>query len=503
VGGVGKTRLAMEAVAGLLDDFTDGAWLVELGPVNEPSLVAPTLMAALGLTSTGAAVGPGSLSDRLCEHLEERRVLLLFDNCEHLLDATAELVHQLLSRCPAVSVTATSRELFGLPGEIAWRVPPLSVPSTETSEVADLAGFDAVTLFCERARAAQPGFDLSAANAMAVGQICRRLDGIPLALELAAARIRVLGAHQIAERLDDRFRLLKGGSRSSVPRHQTLRATVDWSHDLLPVPERAALRRLSVFPGSFDLEAAEAVVGEAGPNGAGGFDVLDLVSRLVDKSLIGVEGGSVDVRYRLLETVREYAGEKLTEAGETEAVQRRHRDFFLALGARYPYQQFRNHAGGALRAAAANHDSFRSALDWSLDRGEHDAALHLASFLWPYWLFTRPEEGADWLTKTLAATTDEVTPVRVDALVGQAMLLQQLGAADLGHIEHLLESARALAAKTNFVARAHLARRTRHEQAENGSQSYYGGLCLRIVRKLLTDKHALYTAAPQPFAECQ
>ena len=316
MGGVGKTRLAVEAVAGLLEDFPDGAWLVELGPVNEPGLVAPTLMAALGLTSAGAAVGPGSLTDRLCEHLEERRVLLLFDNCEHLLDATAELVRQLLSRCPAISVAATSRELFGLPGEIAWRVPPLSVPSTEVAGVADLAGSDAVTLFCERARAAQPGFDLSAANAVAVGQICRRLDGIPLALELAAARIRVLGAHQIAERLDDRFRLLKGGARSSVPRHQTLRATVDWSHDLLPVPERTALRRLSVFPGSFDLEAAEAVVGEdAGLGAAGGFDVLDLVSRLVDKSLIGVEGGSVDVRYRLLETVREYARREAGRGG--------------------------------------------------------------------------------------------------------------------------------------------------------------------------------------------
>ena len=458
VGGVGKTRLAVEAVAGLLDEFADGAWLVELGPVNEPGLVAPTLMAALGLASAGTAVGSGSLSDRLCEHFDDRRVLLLFDNCEHLLDATAELVRELLSRCPAISVAATSRELFGLPGEIAWRVPPLSVPSTEVDGVADLAGSDAVTLFCERARAAQPGFDLSAANAVAVGQICRRLDGIPLALELAAARIRVLGAHQIAERLDDRFRLLKGGARSSVPRHQTLRATVDWSHDLLPVPERTALRRLSVFPGTFDIEAAEAVVGEdAGLGAAGGFDVLDLVSRLVDKSLVSVEGGSVDVRYRLLETVREYAGEKLAEAGETEAVQRRHRDFFMALSERYPFDECLNHATVAVRVAAANHDSFRSALDWSLDRGESDAALRLVDFLWPYWLFTRPEEGLTWLAKALAAAGDEVTPARVDALIGQAMLLQSTGATELGRIEELLENARAMAVSTQFVFRAHLA----------------------------------------------
>jgi predicted ATPase/DNA-binding SARP family transcriptional activator len=457
VGGVGKTRLALEAVAGLLDDFPDGVWLVELGPVSDPGLVAPTLMAALGLGS-GAAVTPGSLTDRLCEHLEERRVLLLFDNCEHLVDGTAELVRELLSRCPTVSIVATSRELFGLPGEVAWRVPPLSVPSAEVGGVADLAGSDAVTLFCERARAAQAGFDLSAANAASVGQICRRLDGIPLALELAAARIRVLGAHQIAERLNDRFRLLKGAARSSVPRHQTLRATVDWSHDLLPVPERTALRRLSAFPGSFDLEAAEAVVDDdAGPAAVGGFEVLDLVSRLVDKSLVGVEGGNVDVRYRLLETVREYAGEKLAEAGETEAAQRRHRDFFLALGERYPFQEFMNHTTVALRAAGANHDSFRSALEWSLDRGEHDAALRLADFLWPYWLFTRPAEGADWLARTLVASSDEVSPVRVDALIGQAMVLQQLGGTDLGQIEGLLENARGMAARTSFVFRAHLA----------------------------------------------
>jgi len=314
-----------------------------------------------------------------------------------------------------------------------------------------------VTLFCERARSAQAGFDLSAANAVPIGQICRRLDGIPLALELAAARVRVLGAHQIAERLDDRFRLLKGGARSSVPRHQTLRATVDWSHELLPVPERIALRRLSAFPGSFDLDAAEAVVGDdAGPAAVGGFEVLDLLSRLVDKSLIGVEGGNVDVRYRLLETVREYASEKLADAGETEAAHRRHRDFYLALAERYPFQEFRNHTIAAQRVADANHDSFRSALDWSLDHGEDDVALRLANFLWPYWLFTRPEEGADWLSRTLAASSDEESPYRADPLLGQAMLLQQLGGTDLGHIERLLDDARAMAVRTGFVSRAHL-----------------------------------------------
>ena len=455
VGGVGKTRLALEAVAGLLDDFPDGVWLVELGPVSEPGLVAPTVMAALGLSS-GAAATAGSVTDRLCEYLEERRVLLLFDNCEHLVDGTAELVHELLSRCPRVSIAATSRELFGLPGEVAWRVPPLSVPTGVVAGVSDLAGSDAVTLFYERARSAQAGFDLSAANAAPVGQICRRLDGIPLALELAAARIRVLGAHQIAERLDDRFRLLKGGARSSVPRHQTLRATVDWSHDLLPVPERIALRRLAVFPGSFDLEAAEAVVGDEGPAAGGGFEVLDLVSRLVDKSLVGVEGGSIEVRYRLLETVREYAGEKLVEAGETQSSQRRHRDFFLALAERYPFNEFLNHTAGALQAADANHDSFRSALEWSLDRGEHDLALRLADFLWPYWLFTRPEEGADWVSKTLAASSNEVTAVRADALIGQALILQLLGGTDLGQIERLLEDARVMADRTHSVSRVHL-----------------------------------------------
>ncbi|MGH9002205.1 MAG: AfsR/SARP family transcriptional regulator, partial [Acidimicrobiia bacterium] len=248
VGGGGKTRLALEAVTGVLDTFPDGVWLVDVGALQDPALLTSTVAGALGVMTTGLGASPDALLKRLSEHLQPRRMLLVLDNSEHLVGEAAGLLNALLASCPGLTVLVTSREIFGLAGEVAWRVPPLSLPDAEAATLEDLEGSDAVALFCERARSAQPGFGLSPVNAAAVGQICRRLDGIPLALELAAARIRVLGAHDLAARLDQRFRVLTGGARTAVSRHQTLRATMDWSHQLLPVAEQALLRRLAVFP---------------------------------------------------------------------------------------------------------------------------------------------------------------------------------------------------------------------------------------------------------------
>ncbi|MGH9003827.1 MAG: ATP-binding protein, partial [Acidimicrobiia bacterium] len=286
VGGAGKTRLALRLAAEVRERFSDGVWLVELGPISDPSLVASEVMAALGILVSGLGLETTPPEMRLCDYLRLRSALLVLDTCEHVVQPVSHLVQTILAHCPGVTVLATSREVLGLTGEVPWALPGLTLPPADAGNPEDLAGSDAVALFCARAASARPGFGLTPANADAVALICRRLDGIPLALELAATRIRVLGAHQVAERLDDRFRLLSAGGRTAVSRHQTLRATMDWSYHLLPPAEQALLRRLSVFPQSFDLEAVEGVAADLAPEA--GSDVLDLLARLVDKSLVVV-----------------------------------------------------------------------------------------------------------------------------------------------------------------------------------------------------------------------
>lgn len=429
VGGSGKTRLALELAAGSLRAYPDGAWVVELGPLRDPALVPSTTASTLGVVIAGLGATSDAVTERLCEYLHTRKALLVLENCEHLVDAATAMVHALLANCPGVTIIATSREILGLAGEVAWRVPPLSLPASGTTNPEDLAVSDAAALFCERARAAQPDFVLNQANAGAVAQICHRLDGIPLALELAAARIRVLGAHDLARRLDQRFRLLTGGDRTAVPRHQTLQATMDWSYDLLPADEQAALRRLAVFPGSFDLVAAEAVVHGSEEMQPPVGEILDLVSRLVDKSLVGVDSQGVETRFRLLETVREYAAGKLAEAGETAAARRQHRDFFLTLGSANedPAEPTRTWSTGDwIRRADADHDSFRSALEWSLAQEEHEDAVRLAAALWRYWWWARPMEGCDWLERALAKG-GAATPERLEARIGLGFLLPKSG----------------------------------------------------------------------------
>lgn len=462
VGGGGKTRLALEVAAGVQEDFPDGVVLVELGRLPDAALVASMVAGALGVLATGPGGTAEVLVDRLSEYLQPKRTLIVLDNCEHVIEAAAELVHMLLPSCPGVTVLATSREILGLPGEVAWRVPPLSLPAAESTSVEDLSGSDAVALFCERARRAQPGFGPSQANAAAVIQICRRLDGIPLALELAAARIRVLGAQDLARRLDQRFRLLTGGIRTAVPRHQTLTATMDWSYDLLPTAEQVALRRLAVFPGSFDLEAAEAVVGQQeGSASSVEFEVLDLLSHLVDKSLVVVDSEGVNVRYRLLETVREYGSAKLAEAGESDWVRRRHRDFFLALASTHedPVEPTRKWSSGEwIRQVHADEDSFRTALEWSIAQGDDEAAVQLAAALWRYWWWTRPLEGSDWLERVLAGPASTLGPERLEALIGSGFLLPRSGRTTVQRGEEVLRHALALAEETGMAKEAARAR---------------------------------------------
>jgi predicted ATPase/class 3 adenylate cyclase len=315
-GGVGKTRLAVQVAATVAGDYADGAWCVDLAPITDADLVPVTAARTLGLPDQ-----PGrSPENSLLQFVGGRHMLLVLDNCEHLLDATAALVSTLLGGCPRLSVLTTSREPIGMAGEVTWRVPSLSLAD------------DAVRLFDDRARNARPGFSINDDNAAAVDEICHRLDGMPLAIELAAARVRALSPKEILSGLQDRFRLLTGGSRTAVRRQQTLRASVDWSHALLTEPERILFRRLGAFMGGFDLEACQSVVcdKDLAPH-----QVLDVLALLVDKSLVIAETASDPTRYRLLETIRQYAQEKLGESAEAVAVRFRHRDHYTTMAAAF------------------------------------------------------------------------------------------------------------------------------------------------------------------------
>ena len=313
-GGVGKTRLAIQVAGQVAGEFGGGVWYVDLAPITDPAVVPIAVARAFGLPDQ-----PGrSTMDTITRFVADRQMLVVLDNCEHLLDASTELVVALLGAAPGLTLLATSREAIGVAGEVGWRVPSLSLAD------------DAIELFADRARHARPDFAVSDDNVATVTEICRRLDGVPLAIELAAARVRALSLAEILDSLHDRFRLLTGGARTAVRRQQTLRASVDWSHALLTEPERVLFRRLAVFMGGFDLEAAQAV---AGGGEVERYQVLDQLSLLVDKSLVVAEDSGDRTRYRLLETVRQYALEKLGESGEADAVRSRHRDHYTALAA--------------------------------------------------------------------------------------------------------------------------------------------------------------------------
>src|SRR5215210_5399636 len=324
-GGCGKTRLALAVARELAEGFEDGVWVVELAPLADPTLVPQAVASTLGVREQ-----PGrSLTETLSDYLGSKKVLLVLDNCEHLVEACAELAEALLRSSPELRVLATSREALGITGEVAWLVPSLSLPDLRRlPDIESLPQYEAARLFVERAAAVKPSFTLTEQNAVAVAQVCYRLDGIPLAIELAAARAKVLSVEQIADRLEDSFGLLSAGGRTAMPRHRTLHATMDWSHELLPEEEQILFRRLSVFAGGFTLDAAEAVcAGEELERD----EVLESLSHLVDKSLVIMREVGGEGRYRLLETVRQYAREKLSESGEAGQASERHAGYYLAL----------------------------------------------------------------------------------------------------------------------------------------------------------------------------
>jgi len=445
-GGVGKTRLALRLADELLWAYPHGIYLVDLAPLADPTLVPQTVAAALGLKPADQQPPIEALK----AFIQTRRLLLVLDNCEHLPAACAELVEMLLRACPDLEVLTTSREPLGIGGETMWQVPPMTVPSSEfrvptqrppNSEPgtrnSEPERADAVRLFVERARLHRSEFDLTPQNAAAVAEVCRRLDGIPLAIELAAARVRMLSVEQIAARLGDRLRLLTGGSRTALPRHQTLRAALDWSHDLLLFAEQALLRRLSVFAGSWSLEAAEAVCGAMGSGQwtvgfersrlstvhcplpiAPEHDVLDILRPLVDKSLVIAEVRDGPARYRMLETVRQYAAERLSAAGEACAVGERHALWCLALAEAASAHRLGPEQYTWLERLALDHDNIRAALGWCLaDDGDVVLGLRLGGVLGVYWeVRGHLSEGRRWLATLLAQGGHAPPDVRARAL---------------------------------------------------------------------------------------
>jgi predicted ATPase/class 3 adenylate cyclase len=371
VGGVGKTRLSLEVAAEVAPEFSGGAWLCEFAPVADPGAVWETLAATLRVqSSTGR-----SLEESVLEYLALKRLLLVLDNCEHLLSAIANMVDAIIRRCPQVSILATSREGLGLGGERMVAVPSLAVPAAD-ADIRDLCYTDAVRLFEDRASAAKLDFAVTDRNARAVAVLCRRLDGIPLAIELAAARVRSMSPDDLVTRLDQRFKLLTKGSRAALERQQTLRATIDWSYDLLDPIERQVLDRLSVFAGGCDLDAAEVVV--AGDD-LEAFEVDDVLSQLVDKSLVVADDTDQGVRYRLLETIRQYAQERLEAAGSTHTARAAHANYFAAL-AESNRAALRGHDQFLVaQHLAGETDNFRTAIDYSVDTHDADLALRLVA----------------------------------------------------------------------------------------------------------------------------
>ncbi|MGH3804067.1 MAG: ATP-binding protein, partial [Pseudonocardiaceae bacterium] len=400
----------------------------ELARLADATLVPVAVISALGLREM-----PGkALLDTLVEYLRTRRALIVLDNCEHLLADCAEFADALLRGCASVTILATSRAPLGVPGEITWRVPSMSLPDQPAGEpIEALQLSDAVSLFVDRATQVRPNFAITTTNALAVAQICHDLDGIPLAIELAAARVRMLAPEQIARALSDRFRLLTGGARTVMPRHQTLAASIDWSHDLLRDGERALLRRLSVFAGGWTLDAAEQVCpGE----GIDHYDVLDLLTGLVDKSLVTTDDQGTQTRYRLLETVRQYATARLVDAGEVDNLRDRHLAYHLTLAeTAEPQVLGAGRDNPVLHTLATELPNLRAALERAATTNPN-AALRLVNALTLFWLFTgRYREGDAAYARALDAADDKPTPLRGRALAGRGDLAHYVGAYQAAH----------------------------------------------------------------------
>jgi predicted ATPase/DNA-binding SARP family transcriptional activator len=421
-GGTGKTRLALAAAGAVSASYPEGVCWVELAPLDDPGIVAQVVARRIGVPDC-----PGQdAAAAIAEYVGDRSMLIVLDNCEHLTSAVADLAEQLLGACHAMSILATSREVLGVDGERSWPVPPLSLPEPGAPAAATaLAESDAVRFFVHRAQLVLPSFRLAEDNASAVAQICRRLDGLPLAIELAAARMRMLSVEQLAERLDDIFAVLAGGARTAPHRHQALRATLDWSHDLLDDDERAVFRRLAVFSGGFTLTAAEQV---ATGSGIRPERTLELLTRLADKSLLRVDHVGSDVRYYLLSTVRTYALERLAEASEEEAARSAHLRCLIGLVEEIAPRVDGGHEGPLdlereLDRLDAETPNLRAALEFAHDSGDANAALRIAGPLGRFaYLRGRYREIREWMDTAVTAGADAPAALRAKALLGSGRL---------------------------------------------------------------------------------
>ena len=443
-GGIGKTRLSIQAGFALLNEFPNGTWLVELAPLSDSALLPQVIVNTLGLIEQANRPPQTILTD----FLQKKRALLILDNCEHLIQACAQLAETLLHTCPDLHILATSRETLGVAGETVYLIPTLTTPDPLHTTVDTLSNYEASQLFVERAQSVLMNFSMTRDNALAIAQICHNLDGIPLAIELAAARVKGLSVEQIASRLNDRFRLLTGGSRTALPRHQTLQALIDWSYNLLSGPERVLLRRLSIFAGGWTLEATESVC--AG-DGLESDQILDLLLRLVDKSLIIAKTQGTEPRYHMLETIRQYARERLRAAGEGETVCQRHLTYFVDLAERAEPNLRAFDMVIWLDRLEAEHDNLRVVLEWALE-SDIEAQLSLASaLLWFWWIRGHKDEGIEWLERGLSIEAAErrnqhLTPsrakIRGKALNASGFLMSW--ALETGKAEARLEESMAL-----------------------------------------------------------
>ena len=438
-GGMGKTRLSLQVAVDVLDTFKDGVWFIELATLTDPALVPITVASVLGVREEHSR----PLTATLVNWLRNKQLLLILDNCEHLIEACAEFADRVLHNSRETRILATSRESLAIAGESTYRIPSLEAPDPKDQIPLEiLSQYAAVRLFVERATQALATFSLTEANAPAVVQICFRLDGIPLAIELAAARVKAMRVEQIAARLDDRFRLLTSGSRTALPRQQTLRSLIDWSHALLTEPERVLFRRLSVFAGGWTLEAAEQECADdvGAPHAAPlqKEDVLDLLTRLVDKSLVVLDEQALEPRHRMLETIREYAREKLLEANESERLRDRHMHFFVQLAEHTePILQTAQRAEWLPRLEA-EHDNLRAALEWACER-DVEVARWLAGVLYWFWHYgDHLSEPRTWYERMLAGG-EQPTPTRgmALALMGSGLVSTRLY--DAGEGESPLE----------------------------------------------------------------
>jgi non-specific serine/threonine protein kinase len=438
-GGCGKTRLAMHTAAELMGEYPDGIWLVEFAALADPQLVPDAVARVFGLKEQSGK----ALVQTIADHLASKNLLMVLDNTEHVLEACAQVSHAVLSACPELRILVTSRERLGIVGELTYRVPSLSVPESGQGATPEkVAQYESARLFIERAQFQQPRFIVTPENAPALASICRRLDGIPLAIELAAARVRLMPVEEVSRRLDQRFDLLTGGSRTALPRHRTLRSLIDWSYDLLNGSEQALLCRVSIFSGGWTLAAAESVcIGD----GIDEKDVLDLITSLADKSLVYSSQVRGETRYEPLETVRHYARDRLWDRGEESRLSRRHFDCMLALA---EHAESRLKSGDQqvwLEHLETEHENLRAALLWSCaNDGSTTDGLRLASSLGWFWSVRgHYRDGRRWLSILIAAVPDgQADPIRAYALRGASTLASNEG--DYAEAERLNEQALAI-----------------------------------------------------------